>query len=85
MLTKGWDLPLLQKPLSIHFSFTPLNATRIEEMVKDFKQCMSELKGRVSSGQESSSVQLYGACAKIPDGFTKNEIMSEILDTYIDV
>lgn len=72
MHTKGWDLPLLQKPMSIHFSFTPLNATKIEDMIKDFKQCINELNGKAPSDSKSSSVQLYGACAKIPDGLTQN-------------
>ena len=30
MKKKGWGLALLQKPLAIHFSFTPLNCLKRE-------------------------------------------------------
>lgn len=76
----------MQKPMSIHFSFTPLNATRVDEMIKDFKICVKELAGKAPNNDyKSSTVQLYGACAQIPDGNTQNEIMMEILDSYQDV
>lgn len=86
MHAKGWDLPLLQKPMSIHFSFTPLNATRVDEMIRDFKLCIKDLKGKAPNNDfKSDTAQLYGACAQIPDGLTQNEIMMEILDSYQDV
>ncbi len=37
MKKRGWGLSLLQKPLSIHFSFTPLNCTKKDEMLKDLR------------------------------------------------
>jgi hypothetical protein len=37
MNNKGWDLPIIQKPISLHYSFTPINCVRIDQMVLDFK------------------------------------------------
>jgi glutamate/tyrosine decarboxylase-like PLP-dependent enzyme len=86
MKTKGWGFALLQNPLSIHFSFTPLNCLKRDEMIKDLKECVEYLtKNSTNNEQESSEVQLYGACASIPDVGTKNELMSTILDIFIDL
>jgi hypothetical protein len=42
-------LALLQNPLSIHFSFTPLNCTKREELIKDFKECIAYIEKNESS------------------------------------
>jgi hypothetical protein len=34
---KGWDVPILQRPMALHYSFTPLNATKIDQFVTDFR------------------------------------------------
>jgi hypothetical protein len=44
MKKKGWGLAVLQNPLSIHFSFTPLNCTKRDEMIKDFKECIAHME-----------------------------------------
>ena len=61
----------MQKPLCLHFSFTPLNALNIKEMIKDFKESLDEVRG-MPPIKDSAEIELYGACAKIPDGETKN-------------
>ena len=66
MKKKGWGLSLMQKPLSLHFSFTPLNCLKKDEMLKDFKECCDFLEKDTSVEKESSEVQLYGACASLP-------------------
>lgn len=86
MKTRGWGLALLQKPLSIHFSFTPINCLKKDEMVKDFKDCVAYLSKNVANiDKDESQIQLYGACASIPDVGTKNELMSTILDIFVDL
>lgn len=49
MKNRGWGLALLQKPLSIHFSFTPLNCLKRDEMLKDLKECVEFLEKNSSS------------------------------------
>ena len=44
MKKKGWSLGVLQNPLAIHFSFTPLNCTKRDEMIKDFKECIVHIE-----------------------------------------
>jgi hypothetical protein len=44
MKKRGWGLSLLQKPLSIHFSFTPLNCLKKDELLKDLKECCEYLE-----------------------------------------
>jgi hypothetical protein len=40
MKGKGWGFSLCQKPISFQFSFTPLSATKVDEMIKDMKECI---------------------------------------------
>jgi len=44
MKKRGWGLSLLQKPLALHFSFTPLNCQNRALFLKDIKDCLEELK-----------------------------------------
>lgn len=45
-------------------------------MVRDFKECVKQLSGKASNDEkQSSTIQMYGACAQIPDDYTQNEIM----------
>jgi len=37
MKEKHWNLSLNQLPLCFHFSFTPLNSLKVDEMIKDFQ------------------------------------------------
>lgn len=88
MKKKGWGLAILQNPLAIHFSFTPLNCTKRDELIKDFKECISYLEKNQASlalEKDSGEIQLYGMCAKVPDSGTKTEILSAIIDTFIDL
>lgn len=73
MKKRGWGLALLQRPISIHFSLTPLNCLKRDEMIKDFKECIDFLSksNNADDGKETSEIQLYGACASIPDVGTK--------------
>jgi glutamate/tyrosine decarboxylase-like PLP-dependent enzyme len=40
MKNKGWGFSMLQKPYAFQFSFTPMNCTKSEEMIKDMKECV---------------------------------------------
>jgi len=40
MKKKGWGYSLCQKPIAFQFSFTPLSATKVDEMIKDMKECI---------------------------------------------
>ncbi len=85
MKKRGWGLALVQRPLAIHFSFTPLNCPKKDEMVSDLKDCLKELAKNPEACKESSEIQLYGACSTIPDDDTKHELLSNIMDTFIDL
>lgn len=54
MKKKGWGLALLQKPLSIHFSFTPLNCLKKDELLKDLKECCDYLDKNTEKDTASS-------------------------------
>ena len=38
---KGWEIPIIQKPMALHYSFTPLNSLKVNEMVADIRLAMS--------------------------------------------
>ena len=72
MKKRNWQLSLNQKPMSFHYSFTPLNSSKVDDMIKDFKECISKLaKEPVKKIKDSVMLEFYGACSKIPDGNTK--------------
>lgn len=41
MKKKGWDLPVIQKPMAIHYSFTPINCGKVDQIVADFKSVLA--------------------------------------------
>ena len=43
MKKKKWDLALIQKPMGLHFSFTPLNSRKVDQMINDFRDTMKEI------------------------------------------
>lgn len=40
---RGWDIPVIQKPMALHYSFTPINSVKIDQMVADVKEIIPEL------------------------------------------
>lgn len=40
---KGWDFPIIQKPMALHFSFTPINCVKVDQIVADFKSILPDL------------------------------------------
>ena len=74
--------------MGLHFSFTPLNSRKVDQMINDFKESAKELAKLKSEGKlpkDSAELQLYGACAKIGDGPTKKLIINTLLDAFIDI
>ena len=60
--------------MALHYSFTPLNSKKIDEMIHDFKETikeLAELKAKGDLPKDNPELELYGACAKIGDGPTK--------------
>ena len=79
-------MALNQKPMSFHFAITPLNCCRIDDLIEDFKLCIDFLATQnIPYKKDEGILQLYGACAKIPDGPTKSYILKNLIDTYQDV
>jgi hypothetical protein len=86
MKERKWQLSLNQKPISFHFSITPLNSTRVDDMVKDFQECIKYLDSqKLSNSKDTGMLELYGACAKIPDGHTKTFILANLIDCFLDI
>ena len=86
MKDKKWNLSLNQKPMCFHFSFTPLNSTRVNDMISDFKECIRFFeKEPPKKEKDTGMLELYGACAQIPDGNTTDYIMCNLLDCVIDL
>lgn len=44
MKAKGWDIPIIQLPLALHYSFTPINSLKIDQMVEDLKSVTKDLE-----------------------------------------
>lgn len=44
MKRREWSISLLQMPLALHFSFTPLNSTKVDQLIKDIKEVVAELE-----------------------------------------
>lgn len=40
---RNWGIALLQKPITMHFSFTPLNSTKVDQLIKDIRESLAEL------------------------------------------
>ena len=50
MKEKKWSLSLIQKPIALHFSFTPLNCKRVDQMIRDFEDTIQELSKLKAEG-----------------------------------
>lgn len=87
MKKRGWDVPLIQKPVALHYSFTPINSLKIDQMVNDFKEVMpiAEKLTKEMKKVTTPDGELYGACAKIPDGPTKRIIMEAVIDMFLEI
>lgn len=87
MKKRGWDVPLIQKPVALHYSFTPINSIKIDQMVNDFKEVMpiAEKLTKEMKKVTTPDGELYGACAKIPDGPTKRIIMEAVIDMFLEI
>lgn len=85
MKKKKWGFSMLQKPFAFQFSFTPLSATKTDDMIKDMKECVDYYTKNSHMIKETNEIALYGACAKIKDNGMKDYIMSKIMDTFLDL
>ena len=83
---RKFHFSLNQKPMCFHFSFTPLNCTRVNEMVEAFKECIKSFElDPPKKEKDTGMLELYGACAQIPDGNTIDYLMCNLIDCYIDL
>ncbi len=86
MKERKFNLSLNQKPMSFHFSFTPLNCTKVNDMIEAFKECIKNFElNPPKKEKDSGMLELYGACAQIPDGDTIDYVICNLLDCYIDL
>ena len=87
MKKKGWDIPLIQKPLALHYSFTPINSLKVDQMVSDFKEIfpIAEKLTKQQKKATNADAELYGACAKIPDGSARKIIMESVIDLFLEI
>lgn len=55
-------------------------------MVKDFKECIKELSQNPERKEKDTGMlELYGACAQIPDGNTIEYVLCNLIDCYLDL
>ena len=89
MKLREWDIPLIQNPIALHYSFTPLNSLKIEQMIADITAVTKEIKQMYDSGKVSikkePEYELYGACAKIPSTQVKDKIMHHVLNMFYEI
>ncbi|XP_061491240.1 sphingosine-1-phosphate lyase 1 isoform X2 [Rhineura floridana] len=80
LISRGWNLNILQFPRSIHFSITQLQTKPgvAELLVKDIKECVHEI---MTLPQEKTTGlgAIYGMAQMVPD----RSIVSEIADGYL--
>lgn len=73
--------------MALHYSFTPINAVKIDQMVADVRDIMPQLKSMKDDQKyhKGSELELYGACSKIPDTAAKGMVMKMILDAFVEI
>lgn len=71
--------------MALHYSFTPINSVKIDQMVADVKEIIPELQKLKDDEKyhKGSELELYGACSKIPDTAAKGLVMKMILDAFV--
>lgn len=71
--------------MALHYSFTPINSLKIDQMVADVKEIIPELQKLKDDEKyhKGSQLELYGACSKIPDTVAKGLVMKMILDAFV--
>ena len=85
MKQKGWGFSLSQNPTAFQFSLTPLSATKVDDMIKDMKECIDYFSKNDYPKKECSEIQMYGACGTVKDQVTLAHIVSKFMDTYLDL
>lgn len=71
--------------MALHFSFTPINSVKVDQIVADIKAILPGLentKGK-SKNHKGSELELYGICSKIPDTSSKDLIMKSVIDCFL--
>lgn len=54
-------------------------------MIKDIREIIKNLETTKPEVKETGEVQLYCACAKIPDDSAKGYIFQQLMNCYVDV
>lgn len=84
MSHRGWALNALQYPASVHICITPNNAPMAEQFISDLKSSVQEVKTK-SVDLKSGMAPMYGLAVSLPDKSIVNELVSEVLDSTLEV
>nr|XP_060624829.1 sphingosine-1-phosphate lyase 1 [Anolis sagrei ordinatus] len=81
LLTKGWNLNILQFPPSIHICLTLLHTKPgvAEQLLKDIRECIKEIM-KDPKAKTTGMGAIYGMAQTIPD----RSMISEIAGGYLD-
>lgn len=73
--------------MALHYSFTPINAVKIDQMIADVRGIIPQMKSMIDDPKyhKGSELELYGACSKIPDNSAKGMVMKMILDAFVEI
>jgi sphinganine-1-phosphate aldolase len=76
---KGYQLNVLQYPSAIHIACTMLTVPIVNDLVKDIKETINELKMNPSIAS-GSAAKIYGSAAAVPDRSIIGEVICGFLD-----
>lgn len=66
MSKRGWHLNALQRPAAVHMCFTAQHVNIVDELIKDLKECVTEVKCKPELAK-GGNAPMYGMAATLPD------------------
>ncbi|XP_053244495.1 sphingosine-1-phosphate lyase 1 [Podarcis raffonei] len=81
LITRGWNLNILQFPPSIHFCLTQVHTKPgvVERLLNDIKECVHDIM-KFPKGKTTGLGAIYGMAQAVPD----RNMISEIAGSYLD-
>lgn len=76
---KGWHLSTLQKPAALHIAVTRLTVPVVDELVRDLKETVEEVKG--SSLPTGDTAAVYGVAGSVKTTSVVDRVIVAFLDT----
>lgn len=81
---KGWHFSTLQNPAALHFAFTRLTVSVVDEIISDLVACL-EKASQSGSKKTSETAALYGVAGSVNTAGIAEKLVEAFLDTLYKI